>query len=204
MTERIDTVIFDLGNVLIAWDPCRLYRRLIPDDAEREWFLAEVCNAEWNERQDAGRSWAEGIAELCVRHPRHAALIQAYREHWTETLDGAIEDSVALLAELKARGVRLLALTNWSQETFPLARERFAFLGWFEGIVVSGEEGLVKPDPRLYRLLLERYSVQPARALFVDDAPRNVAGAEAVGLHARLFQGAAQFRRQLVELGLLD
>src|ERR1700758_2542068 len=133
MSKPINTVIFDLGNVLIGWDPRRLYRQLIEDEAQMEWFLREVCNSEWNEQQDAGRPWAEGTALLRARFPEHAELIDAYHMRWKETLLGPIEDSVEVLAELKARGVRLLALTNWSQETFPVALQLYPFLQWFEG-----------------------------------------------------------------------
>lgn len=203
MSARIDTVVFDLGNVLIAWDPRNLYRRLFDDEARMEWFLREVCNSAWNERQDAGRPWAEAVAELSARHPQHAALIEAYRTRWAETLGGAIDGSVALLAALKARGVRLLALTNWSQETFPIARQSYPFLEWFEGVVVSGEEGIIKPDPRIYRVLIERHGVAPARALYVDDAPRNVAAAEALGMHGWHFRDADGLRAELQRLGLL-
>ena len=203
-SKRIDTVIFDLGNVLIGWDPRRLYRQLIDDEAQMEWFLREVCNSEWNEQQDAGRSWAEGTALLRARFPEHAKLIDAYHMRWTETLVGPIEGSVAILAELKARGVRLLALTNWSQETFPIARQFYPFLQWFEGIVVSGEERLVKPDPRIYQRLLERYAVDPATALYIDDSARNVAVAEALGMHGWWFRDSTGLRERLEDLGLLE
>jgi 2-haloacid dehalogenase len=202
-SERIDTVIFDLGNVLIGWDPRRLFRQLIEDEAQMEWFLREVCNSEWNEQQDAGRPWAEGTALLRARFPEHAGLIDAYHVHWKETLLGPIEGSVAILAELKARGVRLLALTNWSQETFPVARQLYPFLQWFEGIVVSGEEGLVKPDPRIYQRLLERYAVDPATALYIDDSARNVAAVEPLGMYGWWFHDPTGLREHLVELGLL-
>ena len=200
----IDTVIFDLGNVLIAWDPRRLYRQLIDDEAQMEWFLREVCSSEWNEEQDAGRPWSEATALLRSRFPEHAALIDAYHLRWEETLVGAIEASVALLAELRERGVRLLALTNWSQETFPIARQRFAFLQWFEGIVVSGEERLIKPDARIYQRLLERYAVDPSSALYIDDSARNVAAAEALGMQGYWFRDADGLRQRLVELELLE
>jgi 2-haloacid dehalogenase len=202
--ERIDTVIFDLGNVLIGWDPRRLFRQLIEDEAQMEWFLREVCNSEWNEQQDAGRPWAEGTALLRARFPEHAGLIDAYHLRWKETLLGPIEGSVAVLAELKARGVRLLALTNWSQETFPVARQLYPFLQWFEGIVVSGEERLVKPDPRIYQRLLQRYAVDPATALYIDDSARNVAAVEPLGMHGWWFHDPAGLREHLVELGLLE
>jgi 2-haloacid dehalogenase len=203
-SERIDTVIFDLGNVLIGWDPRRLYRQLIDDEAQMEWFLREVCNSEWNEQQDAGRPWAEGTALLRARFPEHAELIDAYHLRWKETLVGPIDGSVAILAELKAHGVRLLALTNWSQETFPIARQLYPFLQWFEGIVVSGEECLVKPDSRIYQRLLERYAVDPTAALYIDDSARNVAAAEALGMHGWWFRDPAGLRERLVELGVLE
>ncbi|MDR3446229.1 MULTISPECIES: HAD family hydrolase [Dyella] len=204
MNKQVDTVVFDLGNVLIGWDPRRLYRQLIDDEAQMEWFLRDVCSSEWNEQQDAGRPWAEATALLRTRFPEHAELIDAYHLRWEETLVGALDESVALLAELRARGVRLLALTNWSQETFPIARQRFPFLQWFEGIVVSGEEKLIKPDPRIYQRLLERYAVDPAKALYIDDSARNVAAAEALGMHGWWFRDADGLRQQLVELQLLD
>jgi 2-haloacid dehalogenase len=203
-SERIDTVIFDLGNVLIGWDPRRLYRQLIDDEAQMEWFLREVCNSEWNEQQDAGRPWVEGTALLRARFPEHAELIDAYHLRWKETLVGPIDGSVAILAELKARGVRLLALTNWSQETFPIARQLYPFLQWFEGIVVSGEECLVKPDSRIYQRLLERYAVDPTAALYIDDSAHNVAAAEALGMHGWWFRDPAGLRERLVELGVLE
>jgi len=203
VSKRIDTVIFDLGNVLIGWDPRRLYRQLIADEERMEWFLREVCNSAWNEQQDAGRPWAEATALLRTRFPEHAELIDAYHLRWRETLVGPIEESIAVLAELKARGVRLLALTNWSQETFPIARELYPFLQWFEGIVVSGEERLVKPDPRIYQTLLKRYAVEPARALYIDDSMRNVAAAQALGLRGWWFRDAFGLREHLIELGLL-
>lgn len=204
MSAVIDTVIFDLGNVLIAWDPRRLYRQVIDDEAQMEWFLREVCNSAWNEQQDAGRPWAEATALLRAKFPQHAEWIDAYHRRWEETLVGPIEESIALLAALKARGVRLLALTNWSQETFPVARERYPFLQWFEGIVVSGEERLIKPDPRIYQRLLDRYAVDPARALYIDDSARNVAAAEALGMRGWWFRDAAGLRDGLIKLSLLE
>lgn len=204
MNASVDTVIFDLGNVLIAWDPRRLYRQLFDDEVQMEWFLREVCSSAWNERQDAGRPWREATALLRGEFPQHADLIDAYHERWEETLVGAMEESVAILASLKARGVRLLALTNWSQETFPIARKRFDFLQWFEGIVVSGEERLIKPDPRIYQRLLERYAVDPARALYIDDSAPNVAAAEALGMQGWWFRDACGLRQHLVQLELLD
>jgi len=199
---NISTVIFDLGNVLIDWNPRHLYRKIFADVAEMERFLAEVCHPEWNERQDAGRSWAEAIAEAIARHPTYEAQIRAYRDRWDEMLGGPIEDTVALLRDLRDCDVRLLALTNWSQDTFPIALERYEFLRWFEGILVSGGVGLIKPDPAIFRLLIERFSVDVPRAIFIDDSPRNVQGAREVGLRSIHFTGAATLRAQLRELGL--
>jgi len=199
----IDTVIFDLGGVLVDWNPRYLYRQLFDDEAEMEHFLSEVCSSAWNEQQDAGRPWQEAIATLSAEHPAQTPLIEAYRQRWEEMLGGVIKETVDLLVELKARGVRLYALTNWSHETFPHALERFDFLHWFEGIVVSGEERLIKPDPRIFQRMFERYGIEPARAVYVDDMPRNVDAAAAQGLHAWLFRGADGLRRLLASHGLV-
>lgn len=200
----IDTVVFDLGGVLIDWNPRHLYRRLFDDEAAMERFLAEVCTGAWNERQDAGRPWSEAVATLSAEFPEHASMIAAFRDRWTEMLAGPIHASVAVLAELKARGVRLYALTNWSHETFPLALQMYDFLHWFDGIVVSGEERLIKPDPRIYRCLFDRYGVEPAQAIYIDDARRNVDAAAALGMHAWWFQGADGLRTWLASHGLVD
>jgi len=200
----IDTVVFDLGGVLVDWNPRHLYRQLFDDEAAMEHFLAEVCTGPWNEQQDAGRPWSEAIAELCARHPQQAPLINAFRERWEEMLAGPIAGSVELLAELKAHGVRLYALTNWSNETFPRALQLYDFLHWFEGIVVSGEERLIKPDPRIYQRLFERYGIEPARSIYIDDARRNVDAAAALGMHAWWFQGADGLRDWLAAQGLVD
>ena len=202
-TDAIDTVIFDLGGVLIDWNPRHLYRTIFGADHEAmEWFLANVCTQEWNLRQDAGRSWHEAVADAESRHPNHSAHIRAYWERWEETLGGAIEGTVALLDELRSRPVRLFALTNWSAETFPIGRRRFPFLNWFEGVVVSGEEKLIKPDRAIYDLLLQRYEVVPERAVFIDDSAANVEGARRAGLHAIHFRDPSELRRELTALGL--
>ena len=163
------TVVFDLGGVLIDWDPRYLYRKLFDDPGEMEAFLSEVTTTEWNAHQDAGRPWAEAIEILVAEYPEQRELIEAFYGRWTEMLAGEIQETVEVLAELRVTGVRLLALSNWSAEKFPIARERFEFLGWFEGIVVSGEVGLIKPDRRIFELLVERFALEPAETLFVDD-----------------------------------
>ena len=184
MPAAIDVVVFDLGGVLIDWNPRYLYRKLFDDDAAMERFLTDVCSPEWNERQDAGRPWRQAVAELTSRHPDQASMIIAYHQRWPEMLGSDIPETVELLKELKEQGLRLYALTNWSHETFPVARSRFAFLDWFEGIVVSGEERLIKPDPAIFHRLLTRYDIAPQRAVYIDDSPRNVSAAARVGLHA--------------------
>jgi 2-haloacid dehalogenase len=201
---RREIVIFDLGGVLIDWDPRHLYRRLFAGDlVAMEDFLATVCTEEWNEQQDAGRSFAEAEAEAVVRHPDKRDLIVAWARHFDEMIPGAIEGTVAILAELRARGVSLYALTNWSAETFPSQRQRFEFLSWFAGIVVSGEEKLIKPDPRIYQRLLERYDIAPVRAVYIDDVPANAAAAAALGIHGVHFTSPAQLYTELRALGLL-
>jgi 2-haloacid dehalogenase len=183
----IAAVVFDLGGVLIDWDPRHLYRQLIADEGFMEWFLAEVCSPSWNAEQDAGRSWAEAVAEAKARHPTHAALIDAYAERWAEMIAGDIAGTVAVLEELAARGVPLYALTNWSAETFHVARDRFAWLGRFRDILVSGEVGMKKPDPRIFRLLAQRIGLEPAAVAFIDDQPDNVAASRALGFRGIRF-----------------
>ncbi len=199
----VTSVIFDLGGVLIDWNPRYLYRQLIADEVVMEQFLADVCSPEWNARLDAGHSWADEIESLAARHPEQRELIVAYRARWSEMVAGAIDETVQVLAELRRRPVGLYALSNWSAETFPLARERFDFLGWFDGILLSGEIGICKPDPRIFRQLIERYGLEPARTVFVDDLLRNVEAADQQGMAALKFRNAAELRSELVSLGLL-
>jgi 2-haloacid dehalogenase len=199
-----DAVVFDLGGVLIDWDPRYLYRKLLADEAAVEEFLATVCTPEWNAEQDRGRPFAEAVAELVERHPAHAAAIAAYHERWTEMLGGEVPGTVAVLAELRAAGVPLYALSNWSAETFRLTRGRFPFLEWFDGLVVSGEERVTKPDRRIFELLLERFGLAPAATVFVDDSPANVAAARDLGIDAVHFRDAGGLRRDLAARGLLD
>lgn len=201
-TAPIDTVVFDLGGVLIDWDPRHLYRQLFDDTDAMEHFLAEICSPQWNLQQDAGRPWHQAVSELSQRHPEHAAMIAAFHARWPEMLAGEMAGSVAILHELREQGLRLYALTNWSHETFPVALERYPFLQWFEGILVSGEERLIKPDPAIFQLLLSRFEIAPERAVFIDDAPRNITAAATEGLHALRFNDAAQLRRDLIAYGL--
>jgi 2-haloacid dehalogenase len=201
---RRTTVVFDLGGVLIDWNPRHLYRTLFDgDEVAMEDFLATVLTSEWNAAQDAGRSFAEGTALLRQRHPDKAHLIDAYPARFNETLKGPIAGSVAILDALRGRGVALYALTNWSHETFPPALKRFDFLRWFRGILVSGEVGLIKPDARIYQMLLDRFGIDPASAVFIDDNPRNAAAATALGIHGIHFTTPAALQRDLEGLRLL-
>jgi 2-haloacid dehalogenase len=195
--------LFDLGGVLLDWDPRHLYRRIFADEQAMERFLATVCTQEWNEEQDRGRPFAEGVRLLIAQYPHFADEIRAYDERWPEMLGGAIAESVALLAELRRGGVGLYALTNWSAEKFPVGRARFEFVDWFDGIVVSGEEKLKKPDRRIFERAIGRFSLDPAVTLFVDDKAANCAAAAALGFRAHHFTGAAGLRTALVANGLL-
>ena len=194
--------VFDVGNVLIRWDPRNLYRKLIADEAEREDFLARICSPEWNLEMDRGRAFAEGVAERVALFPQHEALIRAFDERWLETLDGAVEETVAILEELRAAGVKTYAITNFSREKFALTRTRYPFLGGFEGIIVSAHERLLKPDPRIYALLCERHGLAPADCIFIDDNLANVEGARALDMQGHHFKTAAELRADLRRQGL--
>ena len=196
-------VVFDLGGVLIDWNPRYLYRKLFDDEAAMEAFLADVVSPEWNGQQDSGRTWAEAVEVLSREHPEHRDLIAAYWHRWQETLGDAIAPTVAILEELRDAGVRLYALSNWSAETFPVARPQYPFLEWFDGIVISGEERIAKPDPAIFRRLLDRYGLEPETTVFIDDSEANVRAAEAEGLTSLRFVDAATLRGDLRRLGLL-
>jgi 2-haloacid dehalogenase len=202
MTPNNKVIVFDLGGVLIDWDPRHMYRKIFDDEAEMERFLTEVATNEWNAQHDAGRRWEDGVALLSAQYPHLAGLISAYWERWDEMLAGPIEGTVAILASLRDAGYELHALTNWSTQTFPIARERYEFLDWFETIVVSGEEEAIKPDPRIYQILLERIGRRPAECIFIDDAPRNVAAASELGFTAIRFENPDQLRSELGKLGV--
>ena len=203
MSESPDVVVFDLGGVLIDWNPRELYRKLMADAAEMENFLANVCSQQWNRRQDAGRPFEEAVVELVARHPESRALIEAYWERWPEMLGGQIDATVVLLERLKRRGVPLYALSNWSAETWPHAQQRFAFLEHFEGLVISGFEGVAKPDPSIFERLLERYGLSAHQCLFIDDVAANVEAAGTLGLQVHQFTDAAALERCLAGFGLI-
>jgi len=198
-------VVFDFGGVLIDWDPRYLYRSLFAGrEADMEHFLTEICDQAWNEQQDRGRSFADGVAELTARHPDWAEMIAAYDQRWPEMLAGSIDGAVAVLRDVKASGCPLFGLTNWSAEKFPVARDRFAFLDWFDGIVVSGEVGLKKPEPAIFEHLCQSFDLAPAASVFIDDSRANVAAAADLGFHTLHFESAATLRAGLVDIGVLQ
>lgn len=200
-------VIFDLGGVLIDWNPRYLYRELFAgDEPAMERFLSEICSPEWNLSLDAGRQFTEAVAELSVRHPAERARIEAYQLRWLEMVAGPIAPAVTLLEQLDARGVPLYALTNWSTETFALVRHdpEYAFLDRFRKIFVSGELRLIKPDPAIYSHVLDDIGAPAASCLFIDDSEKNVATASRLGLHAHRFTTPDALRLDLTHLGLLE
>lgn len=197
-------VIFDVGNVLYHWHPRNLYRRLIDDDQALEAFVRDVVNEEWHFQHDAGRSFAETAVELTERFPQHADLIAAWGPRFNESLSGPVDGMLDIVRELDAAGVPLFAITNFSAEFFPPFRDTQAeIFDRFRDIVVSGEERLVKPDPAIYRLALDRFGLAPEQAVFVDDNPANIAASSAMGIDSVLFTTAPAFRAYLVQAGLL-
>lgn len=203
MSAHITSVVFDLGGVLIDWNPRHLYRKLFgADEAAMERFLAEVCTPDWNSRFDAGRPLAEGVAELVAVHPEQAELISAYQQRWPEMLGGAFEGTVAILGELRRAGLRTYALSNWSAETFQVTRPLYPFLEEMDGILVSGEVKLGKPDPAIFREFLRRFDLAPQNTVYIDDWDRNVTVATALGMIAVRFVDAVLLRSELRSLGL--
>jgi 2-haloacid dehalogenase len=195
-------VVFDIGGVLLDWDPRYVYRELFDDEAEMERFLAQVCSREWHEDNDRGVRYADSCAALAARWPQYAELIWAWGERTEEMIGGPIQETVDVLDELLAAGVPCYGLTNMEAETYPLRRERYAFLRSLRGTVVSSAEGVIKPDPEIFRRLLERYELQASRTVFVDDSEVNVTAAAALGFIALRFRSAEALRADLVALGL--
>lgn len=203
MASEVDTVVFDLGGVLIDWSPYHLYRTLFDNDEDIACFLGEIDLFNWLRGVDADIGFQAGVAALSARLPHHADLIQAYWDRWAETLNGTLDDSLALVAELRALGTPLYVISNWSSETWHHAAG-FAFLDWFDGVVVSGLEGVAKPDPAIFTLACDRYGLVPERCVFIDDMANNVETAQTLGFHAIQFQNAPDLRRDFVALGLLS
>ncbi|MEJ6981704.1 HAD family phosphatase [Pedobacter sp. P351] len=198
----ITTIIFDLGGVLIDWKPEYLYTNIFADEMEMRHFLDTVCSGDWNEEQDAGRTIKEGTDFLVSQFPDHEENIKAYYGRWEEMLGGAIGETVEIFKELKsAEKYKIYALTNWSEETFPIAQRKFDFLNWFDGIVVSGTERMRKPDPSFYQLILDRYQLPADEVLFIDDNLRNIKAALEMGIDSIHFTSPEELRIELEERG---
>jgi 2-haloacid dehalogenase len=200
----IDAVVFDIGGVLLDWDPRHLYRKLFDDEASMEQFLAEVCTLEWHAAHDLGVPFATSCAALAVRHPEHAEMIWAWGSRSEEMVRGPIPGTVEILRELRQQGLRCYALTNMEAETYPRRLERFPFMSWFDGTVVSSSEGIAKPDPEIFHRVLGRFGLDAAATLLIDDSAANVAAAAAVGMRAVRFESPEHLRRWLTEAGVLS
>jgi 2-haloacid dehalogenase len=196
-------IIFDIGMVLIKWDPRHLYRKMFDDEAKMEWFLANVCTPAWNLEQDRGRHFGDAVKLLTLRHPEYAAEIDAYDKRWAEMIPGVIDGSVDILETLHKKGAPLYAITNWNQDKFNETKLNYPFLGLFRNIVVSGDEKLIKPDPAIFELCLKRNKLNAAQCLFIDDSEKNVKAAEAVGMKAHHFTSPEKLGLELKALGIL-
>jgi 2-haloacid dehalogenase len=204
MQNSIKAIIFDFGGVLLDWDPRYLYKRYFPDQPQAmEDFLNEIDFCAWNTQQDKGRPFAEGIAELSTQFPQYARLIQAYFDHWEESISDSIAGTVDILHKLKGNGHLLYGLSNWSAETYPRARERYSFFEWFDAILLSGDVGLVKPDPAIFNLLLNKISLSPSECLLVDDSQANIASAAKLGFSTIHFNTPENLQTELQRLNIL-
>lgn len=201
---KINSVIFDLGGVLIDWNPSYVFDSMFTEEEKKKYFFENICTSDWNEQQDAGRSIKEATEELVAKHPEWKEYIEAFYGRWEDMLGGPIPGTVEIFRQLKSQGgLKLYALTNWSAETFPVALQRYEFLHWFDGRVVSGEEKMRKPFPEFYQLILERFDLEPEHTLFIDDNLRNVKAAEAVGLQCIQFISPEQLKSDLLKQGVL-
>ncbi len=199
--KEIDTVIFDLGGVLIDWNPKYLYKNIFNTDESVNYFLENVCTSDWNEEQDGGRPVAVGNEILFRKYPEYRYEIEVFYSRWPEMLGGPIHDTVDILKKVKEnKNIKLVALTNWSAETFPVARKGYEFLTWFDDILVSGEEMLKKPDPAIYNLLVSKFNLDKSTSIFIDDNKRNILAAENLGIHSIHFVSASDLKSRLINL----
>ncbi len=201
MTE-IRHIVFDIGKVLIHYDPALPFSRLIPDEAERKWFFDTVCTQDWNIEQDRGRTWEEAEELLIAQHPDHEENIRNFRRHWHEMVPHAYDDSVAIMEDLINAGHDVTMLTNFAADTFHEARQRFSFLNRPRGVTVSGEIGMIKPDRSIYDHHAATFGLQPSATIFIDDSLPNVEGAKAAGWHAVLFRNAKTLEEDLERFGI--
>ena len=200
----IDAVVFDVGGVLLDWDPRYLYRKLFHDEDAMNYFLEKVCTLEWHAAHDRGVPVDRSCAKLAASHPEHAELIWAWGRRSEEMIAGPIHEAVEILRALKDAGIPCYALTNMEAETYPRRLERFPFLGWFDGTVVSAFEGTAKPDLEIFQRLLDRFSLTPSATVMIDDSPRNLDAARSLGMLTVQFQSAGQLRRWLESVQLLN
>jgi 2-haloacid dehalogenase len=198
----VDAVVFDIGGVLLDWDPRHLYRQLFDDPDEMASFLATVCTIDWHRQHDLGVDIQQSCQLLARQHPAQADLIMAWADRSEEMIAGQIEGTVELLAELKAAGLPCFALSNMEPDTYVVRRDRFAFMRWFDGSIISGIEGVAKPDRRIFEILVDRHGLDRGRTVFVDDSPGNVTAARAAGLEAVRFVSPEVLRSDLRGLGL--
>jgi len=204
MTSNITTIIFDYGNVLLEWNPRYLYQRFFPDDPEgMERFFRDVDFLEWNAQQDKGRTFKEGIAELSKQFPQYSHLVQAYHDHWSDSIVGAIAGTVDILRQLKKAGYKLYGLSNWSAETFPRAREKYDFFDLFDDMVISGDVGHLKPDARIFQIMLDKIGTPAQECLFIDDSLANIQQAQKMGFPVIHFQSPEQLKASLRGLQIL-
>ena len=200
---KIKNIVFDFGGVLVDWNPRYLFRDIFKDDEKMEYFLGNICTDSWNVQQDAGRTLAEGTKLLQEEFPEHSAMIQQFYDGWKVMLKDEIPENSRLLSQFDREKFRLFGLTNWSGETFPIALERFPFFSEFEGIVVSGDEKMIKPNKEIYLLLLDRYDLKPEDSIFIDDNYNNIVAANKLGFHTIHYTEGVNLENRLLELGLL-
>ncbi len=199
----IKVIVFDLGGVVLDWNPRHLYRHYFDSPEQIERFLSEIGFAAWNTQQDMGRPFAEGVALLSAQYPQYASLIHAYHQHWEQSVSGPIDGTVEIVRALKSRGYPVHALSNWSAETFPTARAKYDCLELFDGILISGDVRVAKPDPRIFEILLERLGHPAQACLLIDDNEPNVAVAARLGFQTVRFESPEQLRSRLHDLRLL-
>lgn len=200
---KIDTLLFDLGNVLVEWNPAYLYEKIFTNGEQLQYFLENICTGEWHTQQDAGRDIQEATEALVQQHPEWEPQIRAFYSRWKEMFRGAIEGSVEILRELKEKGYKLYALSNWNADLFKQTEADFPFLHLFDGIILSGEVKMVKPNIEIYTLLLHQFSIKPEQALFIDDRKDNIKAAQELGIRSILFQSPEGLREALTKLDIL-
>lgn len=196
-------IVFDLGGVLLDWNPRHLYNKTFSSPEEMEYFLSEICSPAWNEQMDSGKPFQAAVAELQEKFPEYQDQIAAYHTRWIDMVSGEIPGTVEILKEVKEAGYKIAALSNWSMETFPLIKDQYPFLKWFDPLVISGEEGVCKPDPKIYQIILEKLGSEAGDCLFIDDVEKNLIAAEKMGFRVLQFLSSENLRTELRTRGVL-